>query len=244
MASQGGKGGSLYGALYPPETAPSPPLPLLPPPLRKDPVTAIFDSPAETLGEHIDRLAAIETQADAVQVWQPMLIPGLLQNYAYAASAIHAAAPALPLDVVGERADARRRRIDHIGRPGARSITAVVDEAALYRPVGGYVALVGQLEHVLSLGALQPSLTVRVLPQGIEAHPGLAGAFTTYQAGRQRAVFVESLTSSEITTRPEDIAAYASAWERLLSLALPERESLELIDSTREVLCRRLKTAR
>jgi hypothetical protein len=56
-------------------------------------------------------------------------------------------------------------------------------------------------------------------------------------------VFVESLTFSEITTRPDDVAAYASAWERLLGLALPARESLDLIDGVRETLCRRL-TAR
>jgi hypothetical protein len=207
-------------------------------------VTTVWESPASTLGDHIARLTAVEAAADTVQAWQPMLIPGLLQNYSYAASAIHATAPSLPLEVVGERADARRRRIDRLGRPGARSITAVVDEAALYRPVGGYVALVGQLEHLLTLAALQPSLTVRVLPQGIEAHPGLVGAFTLYRAAARRAVFVESLTSSEITTRPEDVAAYSSAWERLLRLALPVRESLDLIDGTRETLCRRLKTAR
>lgn len=207
-------------------------------------MTAVFDSSAETLGEHIARLATLEAGADTVQAWQPMLIPGLLQSYAYACAAIHATAPALPLELVGERADARRQRIDRLGRPGCRAITVVVDESALYRPVGGYAALVDQLEHLLALEALQPSLTVRVLPQGIEAHPGLAGAFTLYRAAGQRAVFVESLTDSTISTRPEDVAAYASAWDRLLGLALPPRESVELIDGTRETLCRRLKTRR
>jgi len=203
-------------------------------------LTAIFEAPAETLGEHIARLAAIESEADTVQAWQPMLIPGLLQSYAYACAAIHATAPALPLEAVGRRADERRQRIDHIGKAGARSITAVIDEAALYRPVGGYTALADQLEHLLTLEALQPSLTVRVLPQGGEAHPGLAGAFTLYRAAGRRAVFVESLTSSEITTRPEDVAAYSAAWDRLLGLALPARESVDLIEGTRETLCRRL----
>ncbi|MGW3024500.1 DUF5753 domain-containing protein [Streptomyces sp. NPDC001221] len=200
--------------------------------------------PAETLGEHIARLAAVEAEADTVQAWQPMLIPGLLQSYAYACAAIHSAAPALPLEVVGERADARRQRIDQLGRPGARSIAVVVDESALYRPVGGYAALVDQLEHLLAVEALQPSLTVRVLPQGGQAHPGLLGAFTMYRAAGQRVVFVESLTSSEITTRPDDVAAYASAWDRLQELALSARESVELIDRVRGTLCRRLKTAR
>jgi hypothetical protein len=206
-------------------------------------VTAIFDSPAETLGEHIGRLAALEAQADSVQAWQPMLIPGLLQAYAYACAAIHATSPALPLEEVSERAEERRRRIDRLGQPGARSLCVVVDEGALYRPVGGYAALVDQLEHLLTLAALQPSLSVHVLQQGIEAHPGLAGAFTLYRASGRRAVFVESLTFSEITTRPDDVATYSSAWERLLGLALPARESLDLIDGVRGTLCRRL-TAR
>ncbi|NUS03568.1 MAG: hypothetical protein HOV97_13500 [Nonomuraea sp.] len=206
-------------------------------------MTAIFEAPAESLGEHIARLAAIEAEADTVQAWHPMLIPGLLQAYAYACAAIHATTPALPLEVVSERAEARRRRIDQLRRTGGRAITVVVDEAALYRPVGGYATLVDQLEHLLALDALQPSLTICVLPQGIEAHPGLAGAFTLYRAASQRAVFVESLTFSEITTRPEDVAAYASAWDRLLGLALPARESVELIDGVRGTLCRRLKTS-
>lgn len=202
-------------------------------------MTAIFDAPAETLGEHIARLAAIESEADTVQLWQPMLIPGLLQTHAYAAASIHALAPALPLDVVDRRADLRQQRIDHLGRPGARSITAVIDEAALYRPVGGRATLIAQLDRLLAVEALQPSLTIRVLPQGSEAHPGLAGAFTLYRAAGKRAVFVEALTESVIRTRPEDVAAYSAAWERLLGLALSARESMALIDGTRGTLCRR-----
>lgn len=203
-------------------------------------MTAIFDSPAETLGEHIARLSALEAEADSVQAWQPMLIPGALQSFAYACEAIRSTTPALPLETIAERADSRRQRIDQL----SASSDFIVDEAALYRPVGGYAALVDQLEHLLAVEALQPRLTIRILPQGIEAHPGLAGAFTMYRAAGQRAVFVESLTSSEITTRPEDVAAYASAWDRLLGLALPPRESMEFIDGVRGTLCRRLKTAR
>lgn len=203
-------------------------------------MTTTWDSPPETLGEHIARLVAIEAGADSVQAWQPLLIPGALQSFAYACEAIRSTAPALPMETVAERAEGRRQRIDQLSAPSV----FIVDEGALYRPVGGYAALVDQLEHLLAVEALQPRLTIHVLPQGIEAHPGLAGAFTMYRAAGRRAVFVETLTSSEITTRPEDVAAYASAWDRLLGLALPPRESMQLIDGVRETLCRRLKTAR
>ncbi|MFJ9903917.1 DUF5753 domain-containing protein [Streptomyces sp. NPDC101152] len=207
-------------------------------------MTALFDSPAQSLGEHIARLAAIEAAADTVCTWEPLLIPGLLQTFGYAAAAIQATTPALPLEVVGERADARCRRFDQLGRPGARKLTAVVEESALHRPVGGYATLVDQLDHLLALDALQPVLEIRVLPQGSDLHPGLAGAFSLYRSGAQRAVFVESLTGSAISTRPEDIAAYRAAWDRLTGLALPARESMDLIESVKEALCRRWKTSR
>jgi len=205
-------------------------------------VTTLWESPADTLGDHIARLAAIEAAADAVCVWQPLFIPGVLQSYAYACAAIHATTPALPLEDVSARAEERRHRIDRLGRPGGRSIRVVVDESALYRPVGGYATLVDQLEHLLSLAALQPSLTVCVLPQGIDPHPGLLGGFTLYQSAGQRAVFTESLTASAITSRPEDVAAYGSVWERLHELTLPVRESVQLIERAKDSLCRRLTT--
>ncbi|MGP4043971.1 DUF5753 domain-containing protein [Streptomyces sp. 2A115] len=132
----------------------------------------------------------------------------------------------------------RLQRIDQLGGARSRAVQFVIDESALYRPIGGHAVLVDQLEHLLTVAALRPSFTVQVLPQGIKAHPGLA-ASTLYRAAGQRAVFVESLTSSEITTRPDDVAAYSSAWDRLLSLALPPDRSLDLIDATRETLCRR-----
>ena len=200
-------------------------------------MTALFGSPApQSLGEHIHRLTAIEAAADTVCTWEPLLIPGLLQTYAYAVAAIHTTTPALPLKEVGERADARGRRFDRLGQPGARRISVVVDESALRRPVGGYGTLVDQLDHLLALDALQPSLTVRVLPHGGDAHPGLAGAFTLYAARGQRAVLLEMLTGSTISTRPEDLAAYAGAWQQVEGLALPPQESLELIESTRNTL--------
>lgn len=201
-------------------------------------MTTIWESPGETLGEHIQRLAAIETAAETVHTWQPLLIPGALQGYAYACGAIRSTSPALPLETIGERADVRRGRIDQL----RAASTFIIDESALYRPVGGTAALVDQLDRLLAVEALQPRLTLRILPQGIEAHPGLAGPFTLYRAAGQRAVFVESLTSSEITTRPDDVAAYASAWERLEGLALSPLQSLELIDGTKGALCRRLRT--
>lgn len=202
-------------------------------------MTTLWDSPAETLGEHIDRLAAIEGSSDSVNAWQPLVIPGALQSFAYACAAIRGASLAVPLEDVPARAETRVQRIDRL----EAAASFIVDESALYRPLGGYAALADQLDRLLALEALQPSLTLRILPQGGEAHPGLAGAFSLYRSDRQRAVHVEALTGSTVSTRPEDVAAYAAAWDRLQRLALPVQASLDLIDATRETLCRRLRSS-
>ncbi|MEV5611513.1 DUF5753 domain-containing protein [Streptomyces sp. NPDC052225] len=197
-------------------------------------MTALFESPAQSLGDHIDRLATIEATAETVRAWQPMLIPGLLQTYAYAVAAIQAHAPALPLETVAIRARRRGERLAGIAHPQLRDAEFIVDEAALRRPVAGRQALTDQLGHLLAVDALQPRVRLRILPSTTDVHPGLAGAFTLYRAEDRHAVFTETLTGSHIATRPEDVAAYASAWERLERLALSPAASRALIDSYRE----------
>lgn len=127
--------------------------------------------PAETLGEHIARLAAIEAEADAVQIWQPLVVPGLLQAFAYACAAIHGASLAVPLEDVSDRAETRTQRIDQL----RASATFIIDESALYRPLGGPAALVDQLERLLAVEALQPRLTLRILPRASRPTRGSPG---------------------------------------------------------------------
>ncbi|MFE3659091.1 DUF5753 domain-containing protein [Streptomyces sp. NPDC059165] len=194
-------------------------------------------APDESHADHIGRLLKLETAAEAIQAWHGSLIPGMLQTYQYAADAIHAAAPALPIEQVAERADGRSRRIDALGYGPGRRAWFIIDEQVLRRPVGHAAVLVEQLEHLLNVVALRPSVTIQVLPRNAGPHPGLTGAFTWYRVGPQKVVFVETLTGSVISTRPEDIAAYAHAYDHLQAAALSPAASLELIDSARRALC-------
>lgn len=191
----------------------------------------------ESQADHIERLIRLETAADQIQAWHPTLIPGMLQSYQYAASAISTAAPALPIEDVAERAERRSTRIDALGYAPDRRAWFIIDEQVLRRPVGGPAVLLEQLEHLLTLVSLRPSVTLQVLPLDCEGHPGLSGAFTAYRIGPQRVVFTEQLTGSMITTRPQDIAAYSAAYDHLQASALPPAASLELIDTARRTLC-------
>ncbi|KPC79665.1 hypothetical protein ADK82_25725 [Streptomyces sp. NRRL S-4] len=185
----------------------------------------------------MERLIRLEAAADQIQAWHPTLMPGMLQSYQYAVSAISTAAPSLPIEDVAERAERRSTRIDALGYGGDRRAWFIIDEQVLLRPVGGPAVLLEQLEHLLTLVSLRPSVTLQVLPADTAGHPGLSGAFTSYRVGPQRVVFTEQLTGSMITTRPQDIAAYSSAYDHLQASALPPAASLELIDTARRTLC-------
>jgi hypothetical protein len=200
-------------------------------------------APAESLQEHIDRLMDLESAATTIQSWQPLTVPGMLQTYQYAASVIHATTPALPIEQVAERADLRQKRIDSLGYGGDRRAWFIIDGSVLRREIGGSAVLVEQLEHLLNVVSLRPSVTVQVLPEEVAMHPGLAGGYTMYRVGAQRVVFTESLGGSMISTRPDDIAVHASAYDHLQANALSPAASLEAIDTARRELCLKMESA-
>ncbi|MFJ4879343.1 DUF5753 domain-containing protein [Streptomyces sp. NPDC088745] len=197
-------------------------------------------APNESLSEHIEQLIRLERAADKIEAWHPTLIPGMLQTYQYAVEAIQATTPALPAEDVAERADLRQKRIDALGYTADRRAWFIIDEQVLRRPVGSRAVLVEQLEHLLNVIALRPSVTVQVLPLSSSGHPGVAGAFTSYRIGPQRVVFTETLTGSVISTRPEDVAAYSTSYDHLQAAAASPAESLKMIDSARRTLCMEL----
>ncbi|MBP2581646.1 hypothetical protein J3A78_002124 [Streptomyces sp. PvR006] len=194
----------------------------------------------DTQADHISRLTQLESAADSIQAWHPTLVPGMLQTYQYAVDAIQTTAPALPIEQVADRAEARARRIDALGYGSGRRAWFIIDEQVLRRPLGHKAVLVEQLEHLLNIASLRPSVTIQILPDSAGGHPGLTGAFTRYQVGPQRVVFVETLTGSVISTRPEDNAAYAHAYDHLQASAVGKTESLKMIDSARRALCTEL----
>ncbi|MBT2488790.1 hypothetical protein J7E96_09695 [Streptomyces sp. ISL-96] len=199
-------------------------------------------APNESLSEHIEQLIRLESAADQIQAWHPTLIPGMLQSYQYAVEAIQATTPALPIEDVAERADLRLRRIDALGYAGDRRAWFIIDEQVLRRPIGCKAVLLEQMEHLLNIASLRPSVTLQVLPLDSPGHPGLAGAFTSYKVGPQRVVFTETLTGSLISTRPEDVAAYSTSYDHLQAVAASPAASLEMIDSARRTLCTELDT--
>ena len=117
----------------------------------------------------------VADEADAVRIrtWEPLLVPGLLQTEHYAWAVIRARWPDDP-DGVQRRVMARMARRTLLSKPDAPALTAILDEAALRRPIGGAAVMRDQLRELLRP---RPNVTIRVVPYATGAHPGLEGSF-------------------------------------------------------------------
>ncbi|MDT3396097.1 helix-turn-helix transcriptional regulator [Streptomyces sp. B1866] len=130
------------------------------------------DSPVPNYGREILRN---EAKATRIQVFSSSVIPGLLQTEAYARALIRASCPKETGGRVDSLVDTRMDRKHVFERDDPPFYWAIMDEAALKRPIGGKGAMVEQLDTVLRLSE-PPHVEVQVLPFSRGEHSMLGGS--------------------------------------------------------------------
>jgi hypothetical protein len=140
---------------------------------------------------------------------------------------------------VNELVDLRMRRQAVLDRAEPQlDIVVVINQGVLHQQVGGPAVAAEQLSHLLEL-AERDNVTIRVLPYGAGAHPAMHGPFTRLEFPIDRdpgVVYLEALSGGRYRDDTEDIDRYTRAGDRLVELALPEPDSLSLIDTIRKEL--------
>jgi hypothetical protein len=124
-----------------------------------------------------------------------------------------------------DRTRAVNRVAGTTGYPG-RPMTVVIDHTVLDRPVGGDTVL---RDRLLALD-LDPDITVRVLPTGLDAHPGCHGPYTvlTMPDLVDPVVVVEHL-GGHLFLEGEPAGRYRSNHHALTTTALGVAESGEVL---------------
>ena len=176
----------------------------------------------------------LEEAATLIRTFEVQFVPGLLQTEAYARAVITQGNPDAPAEEVERRVDLRRRRQQLLTRPvpDAPRLWAVVDEAALRRPIGGRPVLRGQLERLVEATELA-NVTVQVLLFGVGGHAAEGGAFTVLRFAEPDlpdVVYVEQLTSALYLDKPEDVDAYVAVMNRLDVESAPPRQTVEILN--------------
>ncbi|MEU3016269.1 helix-turn-helix transcriptional regulator [Nocardiopsis sp. NPDC007018] len=172
-----------------------------------------------------------EAEATAIRTFEPQLIPGLFQTPRYAA-AIFRGGRVTADENIERLVEARVNRQQILNRIHPPRMTAVIDEAALHRLVGGREVMKEQLVHLSHL-AVRHNIDVQVLPYAAGEHLGMEGAFTILEFSEPRdtpIVFVETATTGLALETPEELDAYNLAFSNVQGVALSTSLSATFID--------------
>jgi len=187
-----------------------------------------------------DRLASyrvsyvgLEAETSVLSYFNPLLVPGLLQTETYARAVIaevarHEGTPEEIEPLVDVRMT-RQREV--LGRRDPPNLVALMDEAVVRRPVGGWRAMREQLLHLVE-AAEQPNISVRVLPFSAGPYPAMYGPFVILDFPEEDdtpVVFLENAFSGEVVERSEEVTAYRGMFDQMWHRALSEDGSAKLI---------------
>ncbi len=190
-------------------------------------VTPYWAPHRRALGE-LEEYVALETEAQQIRYWHPLLIPGLFQTEAYAHAVISADWFDHEPSLVRLKARARLARQWIVRCDDPVHVHAVIAEGVLRQHVGGPVVMREQLDRLVEEAA-RPNVTVQVLPREVGAHPGMAGGFVLLSMPwLGEALFIEAGGGGVLDRGPR-VREYGRLLSRLQALALPGEESAAFI---------------
>ncbi|WP_093800404.1 helix-turn-helix transcriptional regulator [Streptomyces sp. Wb2n-11] len=174
----------------------------------------------------------LETDAASLRVYDPQIVPGLLQTPRYAEALITGALPETAAGDVEKRVNVRLRRQERVlSAEQPLRLWAVIDEAALRRVVGDRQLMREQLEHLVEQSQL-PHVTVQILPFDMGAHPGISGHYAILEfpdAADSSVVYIEGVTSDLYLEKANDVQKYSVMYEHLRAQALNVEASRQFI---------------
>jgi transcriptional regulator with XRE-family HTH domain len=201
---------------------------------------AVFEpDESMTLPPGFDLYLGLEQGASRIFVYSAMTPTGLLQCRPYAEALLRGHDKSLDETEVQRQLDLRMRRQEVLDRDESPlELVAILDEAVLYRQIGGRDVLRRQLDHLLGI-AKRPNVTIRVLPYKAGVHPALHGPFVILDFPIERdpgVVYVEDRIGGRYRDDTEEIDEYAAVADRLVELAHSEADSVSAIRKVRKEL--------
>ncbi|HLS77168.1 MAG TPA: helix-turn-helix transcriptional regulator [Nocardia sp.] len=205
---------------------------------KQRPGTSWWHAFGELIPASFDVYAGVEATARELFIYQPELVPALVQIPDYARALLRHLGPEVAEDDIERRAHARMARQAALTRRSAPVVAeVVVHEAALRRVVGGPKVMAAQLRHLADLGT-RSNVGLRVLPFSAGVPLGEpTGPFTVLcfggDARARRAdppvVHVSGYTGDLYLERSVDVHRYLAAHECLRRSALDAQTSRRLL---------------
>lgn len=175
-------------------------------------------------------VARLEAEAVCLHVYATLAVPGLLQTEDYARAVFTMRRPLLDEETVEQRITARLARQEIFLRRPLPTLSFVIEESVLRRPVGGWPVLQGQLEQILLHGQRR-NVEIQVIPNDRTEHCGLGGPFTLIENGEgRRMAYVEVQRNSRLYTERAMVRDAEEQYGILRAQALTPRDSLAFVE--------------
>lgn len=175
-------------------------------------------------------LPDFEAEASHIQTFEGLAVPGLLETPDYIKAAFRAG-DALPDSVVERHLEARLERQRILEGHNPAKLTAIIDEAALRRMVGGPRVMYEQIQHLAHM-AIRHNVDLRVLPFSAGAHAGMLGAFTLLHFPNPLDTslgFIESVAGTLIVEEPHQLERLSEVFGHLQGSALLPNQTVDLL---------------
>jgi transcriptional regulator with XRE-family HTH domain len=175
--------------------------------------------------------AELEDLASEIHSFQAQLVPGLLQTEDYALALIRAGRQTRE-DLVDQRLRARMTRKTLLLRQHPPTLTIVLDEAVLRRPVGGTEVMHRQFESLLETRR-RSNVSVQVLPASVGLHPAIGeGSFVIFgfpEPGTPDVVYLETVAGGLYVEDIQQVARCSVKFRHIAEMALTVEESAAFV---------------
>jgi transcriptional regulator with XRE-family HTH domain len=197
-----------------------------------------WHSYGDVLADWFQPYLGLEEAASVVRTYEVQFVPGLLQTADYARAVVARGNMGAPDDQIESRVRVRMARQQLLARANPPQLWAVLDEAALRRPLGGAEVMRAQLQALIDISKLD-NVTVQVMPFRSGGHAAEGGAFTILrfpQPDLSDVVYLEHVTSAIYLDRRSDVDTYLETMDRLCIESANPAYSASILAAMRDEL--------
>jgi uncharacterized protein DUF5753 len=178
--------------------------------------------------EWVETRTDLQARATHHKIWALALVPGELQTERYMRATFEGARSVEDIEGAVRQ---RLKRQEGLDRKPAPIIRTYLDQGVIDHPVGGPEVMVEQLARLLELAAVH---AIRVVPRAVGAHVGRDGPFQIMTVDGADVVYTETLGPGRLVEDPVEVRSYGVWFDQIGDVALPQAESLQLIQATME----------
>ncbi|GGX36528.1 helix-turn-helix domain-containing protein [Streptomyces noursei] len=178
---------------------------------------------ADVTPNFLKRLIRLERSAEKIFVFEPRVVPGLLQTEAYARAIVRVMEVGLP-DSDIERIVALRMERQVMLDQDVPTLAALIGEEVLYRPYGSANVMAEQIRLLLK-ATLTSRVNIRIVRKQAEMPPYPIFHLTFADGDCQELAYVEHLDGANYVTQKRQLDKYRRLMDNVRANAYDRKDS-------------------